>query len=109
VGSGNGNILFGSTVDGGHALTVNAGAGTVSFDGAVGGVTALSGLSVSGSSIDLDNNITTGNADAALNGPVVLRNADEITPVPSRIFFAWAEEEGMLDFCPFLQPWDGTS
>jgi hypothetical protein len=38
-----------------------------------------------------------------------VRNADEITSVPSRIIFVPAKEEAMLTCCPFLLPWDGTS
>ncbi|MGB5939775.1 MAG: filamentous hemagglutinin N-terminal domain-containing protein [Rhodanobacter sp.] len=57
--SGNGNISFGSTLDGAHALTVNTG-GATSFGGAVGGTTALTGLSTDvGGSTVLGGNVTT--------------------------------------------------
>ena len=42
-----GNILFSSTVDGGYALTIaNSGTGDVTFTGAVGGTTALTGPTI---------------------------------------------------------------
>ncbi|MGY1424291.1 two-partner secretion domain-containing protein [Lysobacter sp. A289] len=49
-GGGAGNIQFGSTVDGGHALAVSAG-GTVGFGGGVGQSQALGALSVSATSV----------------------------------------------------------
>jgi len=42
-------VSFGSTVDGGHNLTVNSGAGNTSFAGAVGGTTRLGALTVNSS------------------------------------------------------------
>jgi hypothetical protein len=39
---------------------------------------------------------------ATLDNGDRLRNADEITPVPSGIFFAWAAEEAILDICPLV-------
>ena len=42
-------VSFASTIDGGHSLTVNSGAGNTSFAGAVGGTTRLGALTVDSS------------------------------------------------------------
>ncbi|HEX3843376.1 MAG TPA: YDG domain-containing protein [Steroidobacteraceae bacterium] len=57
--SGDG-IDFGSTVDGAHALTANAGPGVLSFTGAVGGSTPLASLSATGEQLGAGNVSTTG-------------------------------------------------
>lgn len=44
--STSGDISFGSTVDGAHALTVKAAGGTTTFNDAIGSNTALSGMSI---------------------------------------------------------------
>ncbi|MXZ79798.1 MAG: hypothetical protein F4Z15_00150 [Gammaproteobacteria bacterium] len=59
-GSGGGDIHFHSTVDGGRALTVNAGTGSVTFSAAVGGTTKLESLTVTGGQVDLNTVATTG-------------------------------------------------
>ena len=46
VTTSNGAVLFGSTVDGSAALTINAGSSDISFDGAVGGTTRLGALTL---------------------------------------------------------------
>ena len=62
-GTGGGNVAFDSTVNGGHALTVEAGTGSVTFSGAVGGGTRLTSLTVDGGQIDLNTVATTGVID----------------------------------------------
>ncbi|TBU71219.1 hypothetical protein DNK06_24625 [Pseudomonas daroniae] len=57
-----GDIAFGASVDGAHALMVQT-AGTTTFDGVVGGTTALSSLSVSADAgITLGGGVTTSGA-----------------------------------------------
>ncbi|HEY2771633.1 MAG TPA: hypothetical protein VGI87_13750, partial [Solirubrobacteraceae bacterium] len=51
-----GNVLFASTLDGGHALTIQ---GVGVFDGAVGSTTALSSLTVTSATTDVTGSITT--------------------------------------------------
>ena len=48
--AGGGAIGFGSTLDGGQALTAKAGTGATTFGGAVGGMTKLASLTVTGNS-----------------------------------------------------------
>ncbi|WP_353229621.1 filamentous hemagglutinin N-terminal domain-containing protein [Novosphingobium sp.] len=48
--AGNGDIGFGSTIDGGFALTAKAGTGLTTFGGTVGGGTKLAALTVTGAS-----------------------------------------------------------
>ena len=70
-----GAITFESTVDGAQALTVNAGSGTVAFQGAVGGTTAttaLSGLAVTGGTITLSANVSIDDGIITFSGPVDL-------------------------------------
>ena len=91
--SAGGDIKFTSTVDGAHALTVNAGSGKVALEGAVGATTALASLTVDGGEIDLDTVATTGNIDiegsmgialngttyASDNGDIILAGAGGVT------------------------------
>ncbi|WP_167856075.1 filamentous hemagglutinin N-terminal domain-containing protein [Natronospirillum operosum] len=64
-------ILFESTVDGAESLTLAAGPGAVTFEGEVGGNTALDSLSITAGSIELEQDVTTaGNQD--YNGAVTL-------------------------------------
>ena len=64
TGPGAGNIDFGSTIDstgGTFGLVVNAGSGSVTFDGAIGAVSPLASLDVSGTtSLDAGSVTTTG-------------------------------------------------
>ena len=55
TGSGDGNIFFDGTVDGGSSLELTAGTGNVSFLGLVGGVTPLGTLTIQ-SAVDVDAN-----------------------------------------------------
>ena len=54
------------------ALTLTAGAGAVTFGGAIGGTYPLASLSVTGGTITVDNNITTAGGAIAMTGPVLL-------------------------------------
>ena len=58
-----GDITFASTVNGGYALTLDADGGAVNLQGAVGGTTALTSLTVDGGQIDLNAVATTGAID----------------------------------------------
>ena len=71
-GATGGAITFTSTVDGGQALTVNAGGGVVDLQGAVGGTTALSGLAVIGGMITLSADVSTDNGAITFTGAVTL-------------------------------------
>ena len=55
-----GNIVFSSTIDGNHALTLDANGGSVTLLGAVGGTTPLASLTVDGGQIDLNAVATVG-------------------------------------------------
>ena len=73
MNSGNGNISFGSTVNGANALTINAGSGTVGFTGNVGNTNALSSLTLTNSgaltfsgSLNVANALTQTNAATGL-------------------------------------------
>ncbi len=80
-----GAITFTSTVDNGHALTVNAGSGTVELHGAVGGMAKLASLTVNGGQVDVDTVATTGNINIngstgiALNGVTYASDNGDIT------------------------------
>ena len=65
-----GAVDFQSTVNGGWSLTVEA--GTSTFGGIVGGTTKIGTLAVTGSTINLNANISTSDATATFTGPVVL-------------------------------------
>jgi filamentous hemagglutinin family protein len=70
IDAGSGNLTFGNTVDGAHALTVSAAGGTL-FDGAIGSTTALTSLTQTGSGATRIGNLTTTGA-VSLSGPVTL-------------------------------------
>ena len=53
--TGNGNIVLGNTVNGAHALTVNAGMGDITFTQPTGASVALTALNLTGSDIFLTN------------------------------------------------------
>ena len=57
--SGNG-IAFDGTIDGAHALTANAGTGTLAFNGSVGSLTPLASLAASGNRLSASNVRSTG-------------------------------------------------
>ncbi len=63
------SVIFYSTVDGAHALTIS---GVGELFGAVGSSTALTSLSVSGPTTDSASNITT-TGDQTYTGPVALQ------------------------------------
>ena len=73
-----GDIIFGSPINdassGVHSLTVNTG-GTVSFDDIIGGTTPLNALNVTGTTININGNITTAGVGSSFNGPVYVSNA----------------------------------
>ena len=58
-----GAITFTSTINGGHALTLDADTAAVDLQGAVGGTTRLASLTVDGGQIDLNTVATTGAID----------------------------------------------
>ncbi len=79
-----GDITFTSTIDGGKALTLDAGGGAVDLQGAVGGTTKLTSLTVDGGQVDLDTVATTGAIDIEgtnidLNGATYYSNDGDIT------------------------------
>ncbi len=78
------NIAFSSTVNGAQALTLASGTGTVTFSGAVGGVTSLSSLIVSNAQqIRIGANITSsGNATQFILGaPIVVTTTSSINAI----------------------------
>jgi len=90
----NGNVTFASTVDdtsgdsGDYSLTVANSSGNVTFGGAVGGTTALSTLSVTGSgTATLDGNVTT-TSTQSYSAPVVLGGNDTLTTTNSNVTFS---------------------
>ena len=88
VTTANQGVTFSSTVDGGHNLTVAAGNGTVTYTGAVGGSTALSSLSDSGSGTTvLDASVTTSGTQS-YTGPVTLGGNDTLTTANSNVTFS---------------------
>ena len=87
------NITFGSTIENGvaRALTVSAGAGTVTFDGAVGGgATALGSLAVTGGTIAVNGGAvsTTGAAGQVYTGAVTLGADTTLTTSNDPITFS---------------------
>ena len=58
-----GSVTFTSTVDGPHALTVDAGSGSVELQAALGGTQKLASVTVDGGQVDINNVATTGNID----------------------------------------------
>jgi fibronectin-binding autotransporter adhesin len=88
--TGNGAIDFVSTVDGAHALTVNTG-GLTTFDGAVGGTTALTNLitDAAGSTM-LSGNVTTSGFQyyhdaVTLGGDAVLSSTGDFVEFDSTV------------------------
>ncbi|SFC49463.1 hypothetical protein SAMN05660443_2850, partial [Marinospirillum celere] len=88
----NNNIDFGSTIDGAHELTLDAGTGTVSFAAGVGGDDALDSLNITASSIKLPANITTTGAQT-YSGAVTLEQNTTLT----------AEDGGTLGLITFAE------
>jgi hypothetical protein len=71
--AGNGNIGFSSTVTGNRNLTVNAGTGSVTLNGAVGtSATPLASFSLTGGALDLDGGTVTTSGGQSYTGPVAL-------------------------------------
>jgi filamentous hemagglutinin family protein len=60
--SSNGNITFGSTVDGNQLLNLNAGFGTVQFKNSVGGITPLSGLDINAGNVEALSSLNVGSS-----------------------------------------------
>ena len=60
--SSNGNITFGSTVDGNQLLNLNAGSGTVQFKNTVGGITPLSGLDINAGNVEALSSLNVGSS-----------------------------------------------
>jgi hypothetical protein len=80
-------ITFSSTINGGQALVLTGGTGQVDLHGIVGGGTALTSLTASGSSIHLYNNITASGSTLHFISPVVLENDLTLTDTGSGITF----------------------
>ncbi|NCX94773.1 MAG: hypothetical protein EBX40_08875, partial [Gammaproteobacteria bacterium] len=57
-------------MNGAHALTVNAGTGTITLGGTIGGSAPTGALSFTGSAINVQHNITTQSANVSFTGPV---------------------------------------
>ncbi|MCL1472464.1 beta strand repeat-containing protein, partial [Argonema antarcticum] len=74
-----GDINFNGPINGAHLLTLTAGtAGTIRFNGNVGGTTPIGGLNfASAKNIEIASDITTANGDLTFNSPVSL-NANAI-------------------------------
>ena len=66
------NVTFNAKVNGGEALTITAGTGTVSFDGLVGDTAPLTSLSVTAATIDLNGGAVTTTGGQTYTGAVVL-------------------------------------
>ena len=82
--TGNGTILFSgpaSTVNGNFDLKVtdSGGAGTVEFDGVVGGFAPLNSLAVTAGAIKLDSDSITARSDIALSGTTTFSHALTLT------------------------------
>ncbi len=95
VTSDNGNVVFTSTVDGAHALSVLASLGKVEIDGAVGGIAPLTSLTATGQTgvtlasvhtngaqsytspagVTLNGSYGTGNGALTITGPATLAGA----------------------------------
>ncbi|MEI8020432.1 MAG: hypothetical protein WCH39_19675, partial [Schlesneria sp.] len=75
----NSNVTFGSTVDGPYALTVDAGTGTVKYNGPVGGGTRLASLSDTGGGASLLNGNVTTTGNQTYHGAVLLTSNDTLT------------------------------
>lgn len=76
-----GDVSFGSSVDGGHNLTVEAGAGAALFDGAIGAITPLSALVVnSGGLTRFGDVVTVGSIATDAPGTLEIVPATMTTP-----------------------------
>ena len=95
INSGAGTTTFVSTVDGDHTLTVSSGA--VGFDGNIGSVTPLAGLTVTGST-SLFGNVTTDNGAITFNSPVTLDRNVTLNAGTGTIKFASAVDSGPTGF-----------
>ncbi len=79
-----GNIKFTSTVDGPHALTLNAGSGSVELPAALGANEKLASVTVDGAQIDISSVAATGEVDIEgtnidLNGATYTSDDDNVT------------------------------
>jgi filamentous hemagglutinin family protein len=72
TGSGAGSISLSSTVDGAFDFSLISGTGNVNIDGAIGGITALAGLDITGSTVISGVGITTNNAQIDFNSAISL-------------------------------------
>ncbi|BAY64377.1 filamentous hemagglutinin family outer membrane protein [Calothrix brevissima NIES-22] len=80
LNSGNAEISFDSTLDGGGNLTLSSGSGNINFSNAVGKTTALSSLNVTAGNTNVASNITT-TGNQQFNSPVTLTsNGNTSTP-----------------------------
>ena len=95
INSGAGTTTFVSTVDGDHTLTVSSGA--VGFDGNIGSVTPLAGLTVTGST-SLFGNVTTDNGAITFNSPVTLDRNVTLNAGTGTIKFASTVDSGPTGF-----------
>ncbi len=95
INPNNANVSFDSTLDGAQTLTINGGTNTSTFTGAIGGITPLTSLSVTGvtitqsssntttgqvsytgsTAINVGGNITTNGGIISLNGPLTISNS----------------------------------
>lgn len=103
-----GGITFNGSIDGAHALTANAGSGTLSLNSVVGGNTALtsfagngnaivaSGVVTSGAqsytanNVSLSGNYTTGGSEVTVTGPTTLTGNVDIATGGGNITFSGA-------------------
>ena len=77
--TGNGNITFGSTIDGGFNLTVNTG-GMTSFDGPVGSTTPLTSVTTDApGSTDINGGSVTTTGDQTYDDAMILTADDTLT------------------------------
>ncbi len=80
IHSNNQNIFFRSALDGSQNLNINAGTGTVQFQGNIGGNLPLSGLNITGPSLIKGINISTAGGNIIFNDSVSIdSNAVEIS------------------------------
>jgi len=106
--SGNG-LAFNSAINGAHALTANAGTGTLAFGGSVGAATPLSSLVASGNRVSAGNvttaglqnytavvgaslggNLSTTNSPITVSGPTTLTGNTMLTSGGGNISFSGA-------------------
>jgi hypothetical protein len=100
---GAGNITFGNTIDGLENFIANAGTGTLTLDGAIGGMTPLNAIAFHGTTIvqnaevkgvgdisynsllDLEADITSTTGDITINSNVLLSNSATITATAGNV------------------------